>query len=225
VNAARADVGRYRTLAETGAGLRLVVGMAAVGFTAIYFVSDLVEVAQGDFSTFRLVLTYIGEAAIPFFVLGLYAIHDRRTGLLGFLGALAYAYSYVFFTSTVVYALVAHTRNWAALTKEFGVWMTVHGVILVLGGLGFGLAVARARVLPRWTGVCLMVGVVFVAAASGLPNLARTIAAAVPAIAFIGMGVALLRHPHAVSHTGASVEHVVEPRARAFTRRVGNWLR
>jgi hypothetical protein len=70
--------------------------------------------------------------------------------------------------------------------------MTVHGVIMLAGGLAFGLAVVRAGVLPRWTGICLMAGVVVVAAASGLPNIARTVAAAVPDAAFIGMGIALL---------------------------------
>ena len=60
------------------------------------------------------------------------------------------------------------------------------------GGLAFGLAVVRAGVLPRWTGVCLMAGVVLVVAASGLPDIARTVAAAVPDTAFIGMGLALL---------------------------------
>jgi hypothetical protein len=126
-------------------------------------------------------------------VLGLYAVQRPHIGRLGFSGALAYAYSYVFFTSTVVYALIAGTRNYKALTSIFGAWMTVHGVVLVLGGLAFGLAVVWARVLPRWTGVCLMVGVVLVAAASGLSNVPRTIAAAVPDAAFIGMGVAVLR--------------------------------
>jgi hypothetical protein len=45
--------------------------------------------------------------------------------------------------------------------------MTVHGLIMLAGGLAFGLAVVRAGVLPRWTGVCLMAGVVLVVAASG----------------------------------------------------------
>jgi hypothetical protein len=39
----------------------------------------------------------------------------------------------------------------------------------------------------------LVVGVVLVTAASGLPSVARTIAEAVPASAIIGMGYALLR--------------------------------
>jgi hypothetical protein len=178
---------------QTRIDLRLLVGLAAVAFTAVYFLSDLIEVAQGGFSTFRLALTYAGEAAIPLFVIGLYAVQRPRIGRLGFLGALAYAYSYVFFTSTVVYALISRTPNYKALVKVFGAWMTVHGLILLLGGLAFGLAVARVGVLPRWTGVCLMAGVVLVVAASGLSDVARTAAAAVPAIAFTGMGIALLR--------------------------------
>jgi hypothetical protein len=172
--------------------LPLLVGLAAIGFTALYLIADLIEVAQGGFSTFRLSLTYAGEAAIPLFVIGLYAVQRPRIGRLGFAGAVAYAYSYVFFTSTVVYALIAGTPDYKALVTVFGAWMTVHGLIMLAGGLAFGLAVVRAGVLPRWTGVCLMAGVVLVVAASGLPNIARTVAAAVPDAAFIGMGLALL---------------------------------
>jgi hypothetical protein len=172
--------------------LPLLVGLAAVGFTALYLISDLIEVAQGGFSTFRLALTYAGEAAIPLFVIGLYAVQRPRIGRLGFAGAVAYAYSYVFFTSTVVYALIARTPNYKDMAKVFGAWMTVHGLIMLAGGLAFGLAVVRAGVLPRWTGVFLMAGVVLVVAASGLPDIARTVAAAIPDAAFIGMGLALL---------------------------------
>jgi len=172
--------------------LRRLVGLAAIVFSAIYLISDLIEVAQGNFSTFRLSLTCVGEAMIPLFVLGLYAAQRPRIGRLGLFGAVAYAYSYVFFTGTVLYALIAGTRNYHALTKVFGAWMTVHGLIMLIGGLAFGLAVVRARMLPLWTGVCLMVGVALVVAASGLSNVARTLAEAVPATAFMGMGFALL---------------------------------
>jgi hypothetical protein len=170
----------------------LLVGLSAIAFSAVYFISDLIEVAQGNFSAFRLSLTYVGEAAIPLFVIGLYAVQRPRIGRLGLFGAVAYAYSYVFFTSTVVYALVARTPNWTALGKVFGAWMTVHGLVMVVGGLSFGLAIVRAGVFPRWTGICLMIGVVAVAAASGLPNVARTAAEALPATAFAGMGLTVL---------------------------------
>ncbi len=178
--------------------LARVLGFITIVLTGVYLVSDLVEVAQGDFSTLRLSLTYAGESAIPLFVIGLYAVQRPQIGRLGLLGATAYSYSYVFFTATVVYALVAGTPNYRALTEVFGPWMTLHGVVMLVGGVAFGIAVVRAHVLPRWTGISLIVGVIAVAAASGQPNLLRTLAEALPAAAFIGMGSALLRRSASV---------------------------
>jgi hypothetical protein len=153
----------------------LLIRVAAVVFPAVYFISDLIEVAQGSFSTFRLILTYIGEAGFPIFVIGIYATEFQRLGRLGLFGAVAYAYSYLFFTSTVIYALIAKIPNWTALTKAFGPWMAVHGAIMVAGGIAFGLSVVRATVMPGW------------------PNAERTVAASLPDIAFAGMGIALTR--------------------------------
>jgi hypothetical protein len=172
--------------------LCVLVGLAAITFSAVYLASDIVEVVQGNFSTVRLILTYVGESMIPLFVVGIFAAQRPSIGWLGLCGAMAYSYSYVFFTSTVVYALVAGVPDYRALTRIFGPWMTVHGAIMLIGGVAFGVAVVRARVLPRWTGACLMGGVVLVSLASGLPSLARAVAEAGPAVAFIGMGIALL---------------------------------
>jgi hypothetical protein len=60
--------------------------------------------------------------------------------------------------------------------------MTLHGVAMVASGIGFGLATVRARVLPRWTGLTLGVGVVLERAAVGIRD-----------AAFVGMGSAVLR--------------------------------
>jgi hypothetical protein len=59
---------------------------------------------------------------------------------------------------------------------------------LVLAGVGFGLAVIRARVLWRWTGVALMAGVVLVALTQTAPAGVQPLAAAVRVLAFAGMG-------------------------------------
>jgi hypothetical protein len=168
------------------------VGLAAVLFSFVYFVSDLIELAQEGFSTPQLVLTYLGEAAIPLFVIGLYAAQRPAIGRLGLVGAVGYAYAFIFFTGTVTFALANHTPNWDALVDRMGPWVSIHGVLMVLAGLAFGWAVIRARVLPRWTGVTLMVGVVLVAASSGLPEAAQTAAAGVRDAAFVGMGASVL---------------------------------
>ena len=109
---------------ETSERLSLIVGLAAVVFSGLYFASDLIELAQGGFSTVQLALTFAAEAAIPLFVVG---------------------------------AVCAAAAD-------------------------------RAGVLPHWTGVTLMAGVVLVSLSSGLAELAQTASAGHRDLAFGGMG-------------------------------------
>jgi hypothetical protein len=76
---------------------------------------------------------------------------------------------------------------------------------MVLAGVGFGAAVIRARVLPRWTGVTLVVGMVLMAVTAGLPGVTQTVAAAVRDLAFVGMGAAVLRRAHPQHRSGGSL--------------------
>jgi hypothetical protein len=63
---------------------------------------------------------------------------------------------------------------------------------MVIAGIGFGVAVLRARLLPTWTAVAVMVGVVLVALAQSMPDSMQLIAAGVRDLGFAGMGAALL---------------------------------
>ena len=171
------------------------IGLAALVFSALYFLSDVVEAMQGGFSDGQLWLTLVAEAAIPVFVIGLYLVQRPAIGGLGLVSAAAYAYAYVFFTGTVVYALVEGTADYDALSDDLGAAMTIHGAIMLLAGLGFGYAVIRARVLPAWTGAALMVGVVLVALTQGTAEGVQLIAAGIRDLGFAGMGAALLRAP------------------------------
>jgi hypothetical protein len=172
-----------------------VVGTIALVFSAVYFLSDVIEVVQGGFSVGQLWLTLAAEAAIPMFVVGLATLYRRRLGRLGLVSAAAYAYSYVVFTGTVVYAMVNHTKDYKTLSDHLGTLMIAHGAIMVLAGLGFGYTMLRTGLLPAWPGLSLMVGVVLVAAAQRLPDGAQLVAAGVRDLGFAGMGAALLRTP------------------------------
>jgi hypothetical protein len=175
-----------------------LVGSAALAFSVLYLVSDIIEALQGGVSGGQLAMTLIAEAAIPVLVIGLYVVQRPRIGRLGRLSAAAYAYSYVFFTGTVVYALIDGTSDYTALSHDLQPWMTIHGAVMVLAGLGFGVAVIRATVLPRWTGIALMAGVVLVSLSQTLPEGPQVLAAAVRDLGFAGMGAALLG-AHALS--------------------------
>lgn len=172
--------------------LRVPVGAAALVFSVAYFVSDAIEASQGGFSTGQLWLTLVAELAIPFFVIGLYLVQRPAIGRLGAVGAIGYAAAYVFFAWTVVYPLIHDVPDFEALSDVFGVWMFLGGVAMVVFGLAFGWATIRARVLPGWTAVALMAGVVLVAATQGAPEGVQLVAAGVRDLGFAGMGAALL---------------------------------
>jgi hypothetical protein len=172
---------------------RQLLGASAIGFSLLYLLSDVIEALQGGFSTAQLWMTVVAEAAIPWLVVGLGVAQRPRFDRLGLVVSIAYAYAFVYYTGTVVYALVNGTPTYAALTDDLGGWMTIHGAIMVFAGLGFGAAVMRASVLPRWTGVALMVGVVAVAATQNASEPVQVAAAAIRDLGFAGMGAALLR--------------------------------
>lgn len=174
-----------------------LLGLFMLLASVLYFVSDVIEVAQGGFSDGQLWLTLLAEAAIPIFVIGLAAAQRPHLGRLGVLAAAGYAYSYVVFTGTVVYALVNGTKNYEALTDQLGLVMTVHGGLMVVAGLGFGYAVLRAQTLPACTALALMAGVVLVAVTQTMPEGAQLAAAGVRDLGFAGMGAAMLRAPTA----------------------------
>ena len=56
-----------------------LVGLTALAFSALYLLSDVIEANQGGFSDGQLWLTFVAEAAIPVFVIGLYMVQRRRS--------------------------------------------------------------------------------------------------------------------------------------------------
>lgn len=191
-----------------------VLGATVVVFSALYFLSDVLELVQGGFSTPQLLLTYGAEAAIPVFVLGLYGAQRPHIGTLGLLGAVGYAYAFVFFTGTVLLALVNHSADWETLSGDLSPWVTVHGLLMLAAGSAFGIAVVRANVLPRWTGQMLVLGVALVALGSFLPAPIQVLCAGVRDLAFIGMGLSLLIHAPHIHLTSERNDVHVHPRVR-----------
>lgn len=168
------------------------LGLLAVASSVVYLTSDAIEAVQGGFSDVQLALTLGAELSIPAVVLGLAAWQLPVLERYGQIAAGAYAYAYVVFTATVVYALVDDTPDYQALRDDLGALMAAHGAVMVAAGLAFGVATLRARLLPGWSAGALMVGVVLVAATQGAGDPLPLLAAAVRAAGFAGMGAALL---------------------------------
>jgi hypothetical protein len=179
----------------TARDLRLVVGVAAIVFSALYVISDLMELAAGELYTAQLWVTYLAEAAIPFFIVGLNAVQQPQGGWMSLIGSVLYGVAFVGFSATVLYPLVTGDRDPDAVFEDFGAIYDAHSGLAAVGGTLFGISVLRARVFPRWTGLALLAGLALTAVLVGLgaPEGVQTTGTAIRGLAFAGMGAYCLR--------------------------------
>jgi hypothetical protein len=87
------------------------------------------------------------------------------------------------------------------------------GVCYIAGGLLFGVALFRARVLALWAAVLLAVSTVSTLALTALPESFNRLFAVPMGIALIGLGLSLHRHHEAASAQMPSAAPVREPTA------------
>lgn len=167
-------------------------------------------------------------------ITGMYLRQVRQVGLLGLIGYLLFGAGYLLMFSTEVISayvlpglvdlapgyvndiLVAAAGGTPA--GDIGAMATVlavTGIGYMVGGLIFGIALFRARILARWAAVLLSVGTIGTASLALLPESFNRPMAVPVGIALIGLGISLWRdqrspadaipQKHAVQT--ASIEH------------------
>ncbi len=128
-------------------------------------------------------------------MVGLYAVQRPGIRATGLAGALLYGVSFVYFAHTTQYALVQQTPDYATLWDQLGTVYTLHGVLMVAGGLLFGVASFRVRYFPAWTSAVFLTGLTLNALLGVLatPELLQTLGSALRNLGLMGMGWSLLR--------------------------------
>ena len=143
---------------------------------------------------------------------GIYLHQRRQIGTLGLVGYLTFVVGYLLMSSVEAIAAFvlpgeAHSRPayvndvlrasaGMKTTGDIGSLQTlfnVMGVTYMAGGLLFGIALYRARVLSRWAAGLLAAGAVGIAALKFLPTSFDRPMAIPTGIALIGLGVSLWR--------------------------------
>jgi hypothetical protein len=159
-------------------------------------------------STAKMVMAALALAGIT----GLYLRQVRQTRALGLVGYLVFGAGYLLMLCTesmAVFVLpgLAHSspvyvNNVVAAsfggtpTSSIGglqTFFAVAGLAYMVGGLLFGIALFRARVLSRWASALLAVAAVSTAALKVLPHSFNRPMAVPIGVALIGLGVSLWR--------------------------------
>ena len=178
--------------------LNIAVGLAALVAPALHSLTDVMEWRHAGFSTTQLWLNYIAFLPMPWLLLGLYSAHDIRPNVVGLIGALLYGVAFTYFAHTTLYALAEQVPTYEALWARLGTLYTVHGTLMVLGGLMFAWSALRVGWLPRGALLLFAVGLIwnFLLALLPVPDILQTIGSAARNLGLMAMGYAILFNRH-----------------------------
>lgn len=224
----------------TTTGLTRAAGLSAAAAGLIFIAvqinhppMDATSVATTEWVVRNSAKVLMGALALVG-ITGMYLRQVRQAGLLGLIGYLLFGAGYLLMFSTEVISayvlpglvdlapgyvndiLVAAAGG--TPVGDIGAMATVlavTGIGYMVGGLIFGIALFRARILARWAAVLLSVGTIGTASLALLPESFNRPMAVPVGIALIGLGISLWRdqrspadaipQKHAVQT--ASIEH------------------
>jgi hypothetical protein len=172
----------------------VVVGVAAITAPIVHSLSDAIECLQGGFSGGQLWLSYVAFLVFSWLLLGIYVAHKKRPDSAGLIGALLYGVAFTYFAHTALVGLAERTPTYEALWQRLGPTYTVHGALMVIGGLLFSWSVLRAGWLPRSAIVLFASGLLvnLILAFTSAPEILQTIGTAFRNLGLVWMGIAIL---------------------------------
>jgi hypothetical protein len=187
----------------------IVAGLIFAGIQPIHPADALESVT----TNFWAVIISLKFAMCFLFLLGITGIYARQveeTGWLGLAGFLLFSLSWFLqtgfvFTELFVLPVLAPTvpqfivsalgvANGVPGEMNIGAFVPTYnivGITYLLGGLLFGIAIFRARVMPRWSGGLLAVTALLTPLAVLLPHAIQRLAAIPMGISLIWLGYAL----------------------------------
>ncbi len=175
--------------------LSRIIAVTAIAAPTLHLISDVLEWSNDGFSRVQLLINYAGFLPMPFLMLGLYAVQRPKIGWLGFIGAIAYAVAFIYFSHTTLLALEESFPNYETLWQRLGAVYTFHGGLMVVGGLLFGFSTIKAKVLWQKGVILFIVGLLLnlLLAFLPLPDILQIIGSSIRNLGLIGIGVGLLR--------------------------------
>jgi hypothetical protein len=199
------------TLTRAAGVAAAAAGLIFIGVQINHPPMEVASVATTEWAvrgTAKVLMAALALAGIT----GMYLHQVRRSGVLGLIGYLVFAAGYIAIGSVAfvsAYALpsvagtapgwvqdVLNAAEGKAVTGDIGLMGTaihVEGYLYLAGGLLFGIALFRARVLARWAAALLAAGTVASLTIPFLPQAFVRPLAFPTGIALVGLGYSLWR--------------------------------
>ena len=167
-----------------------LIGIVAVIAPTLHVLTDIMEVTGNGFSRPQLIINYTAFLLIPFMIVGLYSVQHPRISWFGLAGAISYGISFIYFTHTTLLSLEEVIPDYESLWNRLGTAYTFHGVLMIVGGIVFGLSSLKTGML--WPeGLILFIAGLAVNLLIGLeslPDIFQTVGSTIRNIGLIGIG-------------------------------------
>jgi hypothetical protein len=213
------------TLTRAGAVALALAGALFILIQPLHPHEDIAGITSSVWVTVHL-LSWTMAALGLVGVTAIYLTQVKKFGVLGLLATLVFSLFFltqacVNFAEAFILPLSAAgspklTEDVASLFVTGYVLQTDVGPLAIVGSIGavlylgggvlFGIAVLRANVLPRWTGILLIVAALASLSAAILPHELARYAAVPMGIALIALGLALFAQQRKVASTAITTE-------------------
>ena len=199
------------TLSRAAGVAAVAAGLIFIGVQINHPHSDVTNVTTTEWAvrnSLKVLMAALALAGIT----GMYLRQVKQVGVLGLLGYAVFSVAYLSILSTTLVSayvlpsladtdpgyvndVLAAATNGTAKGDIglLGTVLKVQGLAYLAGGLIFGIALFRARVLARWAAALLAVGSLATVALSMLPDAFYRLLAFPNAIAMIALGYSLWR--------------------------------
>jgi hypothetical protein len=160
----------------------------------LHSLTDVMEWYQNGFATTQLWLNYIAFLPMPWLLLGVYAVQSEALGTSALIGAVLYGAAFTYFAHTTLYALATGVPDYETLWVQLGPQYTVHGALMVIGGLLFAGSALKGKGLPSFAVALFTIGLLvnLVLASVSAPDILQTVGTAIRNAGLVGMGYAVL---------------------------------
>ena len=211
-----------------------VAGLLFIAVQINHPAMDVSSVTTTEWVVRQTAKTVMAAAALAG-ITGMYLRQVRQTGILGLIGYLVFSAGYLVmfgieFAGAYVLPSLAHTApGYVNDVLAAGIGDTVRGDIgamktafalmavgYLAGGVLFGLALFRARILARWASALLVLGTLATLALHVLPHSFERPLAVPTGVALIGLGISLWRDQRQTA--AVTVSDLAPARADAVVR-------
>lgn len=194
------------------------IAVAAMLAGGLYLLVQVIHPADtlASVTTMQWRITHILSLVMDMLALiaitGIYALIAHRVNLFGFIGYILFSlfwaliFGFHFIEAFVFPVLAATTPQFVEalqglVTSHPGsmnigiipVVYTITGISYIIGGLLFGIAIFRSKVLPKWAGGLLAIGAIVTIFGAVIPHPANRVLAIPMGIALVWIGWAILR--------------------------------